>query len=39
MKGMGDENLGSVITEFNSHDRKHKPNFDTTLPVPRLTRP
>ena len=39
MKGRGGENLVSVITGFTAYDRKQKPNFDTTLPVPRLLRP
>ena len=38
MKGRGGESLGSVITGFTAYDRKQKPNFDTTLPVPRLGR-
>ena len=30
--------MGSVITGFTAYDRKQKPNFDTTPPVPRLGR-
>ena len=30
--------MGSVITGFTAYDRTQKPNFDTTLPVPRLGR-
>ena len=39
MKGRGEVKFaGSVITGFTAYDRKQKPNFDTTLPVPRLGR-